>query len=459
MNRRQQEMYFGLSREPNTIRRVATLTARQRPTMRREEDGDAYEHVRPMPAPQQMSPAGPSRRPNTIHCSSNREFIAPPDANNLERAHPFLDSFTQLKATLLSEAYGQSKDQDMEIPNYLYDKGLFNDIDFSRLWESADLFELRLRILEPRLNESQKFKIASINFPFDIIEDYLKQIRDPPTFYKFKKHIHNFYAPPKPSVYNLDNVPAAASNDICSLIRLTACELNEGREEQLKAGAIRKAPADLKKELSALAYLPLSHFLQAAQAILDRQSSQKDSLYKMNQPTNAFHKQRSLNGNVSSQYQHKRFSGDFVEADCHRVSQRGNVSSQNICYYHRRWGPRAEKCESYNCAFYSQTFSNVALNSTKLARESNITHPHLPDSAPAIRLCTSNSVYPTFAESRGSFVKATKPSHSGAQPRTLSVTSNSAESTCIESRDLLAKATKPSHSGAQPRTLSVTSNS
>ena len=50
-------------------------------------EGDDGEHDRSMPTPrqrsqegQQMSLAGPSRRQDTICRSSNREFIAPPDA-------------------------------------------------------------------------------------------------------------------------------------------------------------------------------------------------------------------------------------------------------------------------------------------------------------------------------------------------------------------------------------------
>ena len=221
-----------------------------------------------------------------------------------------VDPLTQAKYP--SEASGPRTDPIVEIPNHLYNKSSVQRIDTSCLCVSTYRFVLQLKVLERRLNESQKFVIAAIDFPVEIIEDFFKQIGNlTPTFHDLKTHIRSFWAVPQPSVYSLDNVPPATSHGICSLIRLTANELSCGQDEQSKTGAIRKAPLQVRGELLALTYLPLSSFKQAVQAILGRQSSQKYSLYSINQTTNINRGQRFQSRQGDHQYQSNRPRGDF----------------------------------------------------------------------------------------------------------------------------------------------------
>ena len=141
-------------------------------------------------------------------------------------------------------------------------------------------------------------------------------------------------------------------------MRLTANELSCGQEEQLKAGTIRKAPPEVRDELLALTYLPVPSFKQAAQAILDRQSSKKYSLYNINQPVNYDSNQRFQNRNNYHQSSNNRLRGELEQNRQWRGPQKTSFPSQNMCYYHQRFGPQAFKCEE-GCTFNSQTFTNV----------------------------------------------------------------------------------------------------
>ena len=323
-----------------------------------QEERDDGEYDRSIPTPrqrnkegQQMNLAGPSRRQDTICRSSNREFIAPSDVYNSENAH--------VKYTVPSEAREPRPATIAAIPTHLYNKSLYHSIDTSFLCESTYRFELQLKVLEPRLNEEQKFVIAAIVFPIEIIDDFLKKIKDTtPTFHAFKTHIREFWAAPQASVYSLDNIPPAAAYDIHSLIRLTANELNCEQEEQLKAGAIRKAPPEVRDELLALTYLPVPHFKQAAQAILDRQNNKKYALYNINQTVNNGNNQRFQNRNNFYQPSNNRLRDGLGQNRQWRAPQNTSFPSRNLCYYHQRFGPQAFKCEG-GCTFNSQTFPNV----------------------------------------------------------------------------------------------------